>query len=43
MKKIADAYFSPHYSYFYTDLNTEKQINEEPNKRKTLTNMKTEA
>ena len=28
MKKLADVYFSPHDSYFYTDLNTEKQIKE---------------
>ena len=28
MKKVADAYFSPHDSYFYTDLNTGDQIKE---------------
>lgn len=43
MKKVADAYFSPHDSYFYTDLNTEKQINEDQIKEKTFTSMKTEA
>ena len=34
MKKVADAYFSLHDSYFYTDLNTEKQINEDQIKDK---------
>ena len=34
MKKVADAYFSLHDSYFYTDLNTEKQINEDQIKEK---------
>ena len=29
MKKVADAYFSSHDSYFYTDLNTGKTINED--------------
>ena len=30
----ADGYFSPHDSYFYTDLNTGKQINEDQIKEK---------
>ena len=30
----ADSYFSPHDSYFYTDLNTGKQINEDQIKEK---------
>ena len=30
----ADGYFSPHDSYFYTDLNTEKTINEDQIKAK---------
>ena len=34
MKKLADVYFSPHDSYFYTDLNTGKTINESQIKEK---------
>ena len=36
MKKVADAYFSPRDSYFYTDLNTGDQINEDQIKEKHL-------
>ena len=36
MKKVADAYFSPHDSHFYTDLNTGDQINEDQIKEKHL-------
>ena len=34
MKKVADVYFAAHDSYFYTDLNTGKTINESQIKEK---------